>query len=117
MPVAFFKDRRMTTDQFRKVFERYMRMEDGIWNYRLTNLPRHDVAHVYLVFDGGVQYKVNCVCYERNISKAFDDAPDGKVRDFPRANWVLLTGPAVRAPYDIPMKGFQGFRYVTNQLF
>jgi hypothetical protein len=114
MPVAFFEDRKTDTVKFTKLFERYMREEDALWNYRLTNLPKLDVIYVYLIWDKKVQFRVNLVCYERNKTKSFHDAPDKKVRHFPNANWVILAGPAVRPPKDIPMKGFQGFRYCTK---
>lgn len=114
LPVAFFKDRGMSYSEFEKLFERYMRREDAIWNFRLTNLPKHDVAYVYLIFDGFLQYRANLVQYERNVAKKFYDSPDGRVRSFPPSNWVLFTGPIVKAPQDWPLKGFQGFRYCTK---
>ena len=111
MPVAFFNDRNMTHDEFREVFEEALAEEDGIWNFLKSNLPTQDVAFVYIVFGGMVQYRTNLVCYERGVAKSFDDAPDGIVREFPPSNWILISGPAIRAPYEIPMKGFQGHRY------
>lgn len=114
MPKAFFEDRKMTTKEFKAMFERYMRRDDAIWNFRLTNLPTKDIAWVYLVFDGLIQYECNFVQYERNKAKEFDDAPDGKVRKFAETNWVLFTGPAIKAPYEMPQKGFQGFRYALK---
>lgn len=116
LPVAFFKDRDMTYAEFQKYFERVMRRPEWVWNFKLTNLPTMDVAWVYLVFDGFVQYKVNLVMYERNTSKVFKDAMDNKERVFESCNWVILTGPPVKAPFDIPMRGFQGFRY-SQELF
>jgi hypothetical protein len=114
LPVAFFQDRGMSYAEFEKMFVRYMRRDDAIMNFRLTNLPLHDVAYVYLIFDGFLQYRANLVMYERNTAKEFNDAPDGKIRSFPPSNWVLFTGPVIKAPHDIPMKGFQGFRYTTK---
>ncbi|WP_315823034.1 hypothetical protein [Paraflavitalea speifideaquila] len=114
LPVAFFEDRGMTTEEFKPMFERYMRQEDAIWNFKLTNLPLHDVAFVYLVFDKQIQYRCQFIMYERNVSKEFYDAPDGQVRSFPPTNWVLFTGPVVKPPYEWPQKGFQGFRYSTK---
>lgn len=114
LPVAFFQDRRMNTDLFKKMFERYMRHEDAIWNFKLTNLPLQDVAFVYLVFDGFLQYRANLVQYERNVAKKFKDAPDRRIRSFPTTNWVLFTGPVVKPPHEWPLKGFQGFRYCTK---
>lgn len=114
LPTMFFEDRKTGIDDFKRMFERYMVRDDAIWNFKLTNLPLHDVAYVYLVFDKQVQYRVNLVCYERNVSKQFKDAPDLKVRNFPNCNWVLLTGPVTKPPYEWPQKGFQGFRYTTK---
>lgn len=114
LPTMFFEDRGMTCDQFKKYFERYMKREDALWNFKLTNLPLHDIAWVYLVFDKQVQYRLNFVQYERNVSKTFKDSVDGKVRDFPNQNWVIFTGPPVKPPHEWPQKGFQGFRYTTK---
>lgn len=116
LPIAFFEDRNWDYDGFTKMFQKFMAADDSIWNFRLTNLPKHDIAWVYLVFDKKVQFRVNFVQYERNVSKCFKDGPNKKVRDFPNANWVILCGPAVRPPHEWPQKGFQGFRY-TTQLF
>jgi hypothetical protein len=117
MPKAFFEDRQMSEADFKKVFERFMAMDDGIWNFIKKTLPVHDIAYCYLVFGGKVQYKVNIVGYERNVAKTFYDTPDAKPRNFEASNWIILSGPAIKPPFDIPMKGFQGFRYVTNELF
>lgn len=115
LPVAFFEDRGWSNyEAFSTMFHRFMAHEDHIWNFRLTNLPIHDVAWVYLVYDRHVQFRVNFVQYERNTSKVFYDGPDKKVRRFPNANWVILAGPAIRPPYEWPQKGFQGFRYTTK---
>lgn len=116
LPVAFFNDMGTDTHSFIKMFERYMAMEDSLWNFKLTNLPKHDIAWVYLVFDKKVQFRLNFVQYERNVSKEFKDAPDGKTRRFPNANWIIMCGPAIKPPYEWPQKGFQGFRY-TPKLF
>jgi hypothetical protein len=114
LPVAWFEDRQMTIDQFKEMFEAYMQEEEAIWNFKLTNLPKHDIAYVYLVFGGQIQYRCNFIQYERGVAKDFYDAPDGIVRSFPPNNWVLFTGPAVKPPHEWPQKGFQGFRYATT---
>lgn len=114
LPTMFFEDRKMTIEQFKEVFERQMSMDDSYWNFKLTNLPLHDVAYVYLVFDKQVQYRCNLMCYERNKTKSFKDSPDQVVRNFPNQNWVLFTGPVIKPPYEWPQKGFQGFRYTTK---
>lgn len=111
MPIAFFNDRGMTYGEFCKVFERYLKKETGTWNFVKKNLPTQAVAFCYIVFDGFVQYRTNVVQYQRNTTKHFTDAPDGKTRSFENKNWIILSGPAIKAPIDIPMKGFQGHRY------
>lgn len=116
LPVMFFEDRGMTTDEFKPYFERLMRREETVWNFRLTNLPIREVAWVYLIFDKYIQYRLNFVMYERNVAKSFNDATDGGTRRFPPCNWVILSGPPVKPRDPWPQKGFQGFRY-TRQLF
>jgi hypothetical protein len=119
LPEAFFADRGVVNyDQFKESFERYMRREDAIWNFRLTNLPALEklpsIYLVYLIFDKHIQYQCNFVQVERNVSKSFEDSPDGKIRHFPAANWVLFTGPVIKPPHERPQKGFQGFRYTLK---
>lgn len=122
LPVQFFDDRKWTDkewggyDGFNKMFKEYMAEDDALWNYRLTNLPTKDVAWVYLVYDGKFQFRTNLVQIERNVSKVFDDGPDGEERYFPHANWLILAGPVIEAPEGWEQKGFQGFRY-GYQLF
>ncbi len=117
LPVAFFENRKMDPKIFGGLFEKFLsRHDDGVWNYRKTTLPTHDVLYVYLIWDGKIQYRTNLVGYERNKSKTFIDSTDGKPRNFVNANWIILSGPAVKAPHDMPMKGFQGFRY-SHKLF
>lgn len=114
LPKQFFEDRGWTYSECEKYFERFMRKENHIWNFRLTNLPTIDVAWAYLIFDGFIQFRANIVMCERNKSKTFYDGPDKKERHFPSANWVILSGPVRKAPFDCPQKGFQGFRYTTK---
>lgn len=114
LPVMFFEDRGMNVEEFKKYFERFMKHEDALWNFKLSNLPLHDIAWVYLVFDKHVQYRMNFVQYERNVTKTFKDGVDGKFRVFPNNNWVIFTGPPIKPPHEWPQKGFQGFRYTTK---
>ena len=114
LPTMFFEDRKMSTEEFKKVFERHMQGEGTYWNFKLTNLPTHEVLYVYLVFEKKVQYRCNLMMYERGKSKSFKDSSDKKVRHFKNTNWVLFTGPVVKPPHEWPQKGFQGFRYSTK---
>lgn len=117
LPVAFFTDRNMTVDEFIPLFRRHMQQDDALWYFKKKSLPVHEVAWVYIVFGGHVQFKTNLVGYERNRTYTFRDAKDQRNRTFENCNWIILCGPAIPAPYPIPMKGFQGFRYVTKELW
>lgn len=114
LPVAFFEDRRTSIEDFKKMFVRLMAREDALWHFRLTNLPKHEVAWVYLIFDRQIQFRLNFVQYERNVSKSFKDAPDGLLRDFPNANWVVMCGPAIAPPREWFQRGHQGAKYATK---
>lgn len=114
LPTMFFEDRGMDAESFTMMFYRFMKQEDSLWNFKLTNLPKHDVAWVYIVYDKQVQFRLNLVQYERGTTKEFKDAPDQKVRRFENCNWVIMCGPPVRPPHEWPQKGFQGFRYTTK---
>ena len=114
LPVAFFQDRNMTIDQFKKYFERLMANEDVTWNFKLSNLPKQDILYVYFIFGGFIQYRLIFVQYERNQTKQFKDSTDKKVRTFTSCNWVICCGPAIKPIEEWPQKGFQGFRYTTH---
>lgn len=114
LPKQWFIEREMTPEQFKPYFERLMRNENTLWHFRSTNLPTKDVAFVYFVFDGSIQFRLNLVMYERGTEKTFSDSPSKKVFHFPPSNWVICSGPAIKAPFEFPQKGFQGFRYTTT---
>jgi hypothetical protein len=86
------------------------------WLRVMKNLPVHDILYVYTVYDGKVQHRLNLVETWRNQTKRFM-RPGGGWRTFENSNGMVLGGPLVMAPYEIPMKGFQGFRYVFKELF
>ncbi len=114
LPVMFFEDRGMTMEKFKPYFERLMSNEDTTWNFKLTNLPKQEIIYVYMIFGGFLQYRLNFVEYQKNVSKTFKDSTDGETRHFPNQNWVILAGPAITPPHIWPLKGFQGFRYCTK---
>jgi len=76
-----------------------------------SGVPARKVEFCYLVWDGLVQYRLSVEEYQKNITGKFADG--GVVRSFHNRNLVIMSGPVIKAPYKIPMKGFQGFRYTT----
>lgn len=98
-----------------KALERTNDSDDNLWmQFCGSGVPARQVEFCYLVWDGKVQYRLNVLEYKSNQSGKFADG--GVVRSFKNRNMVVMQGPAIKAPYDIPMKGFQGFRY-TEFLF
>lgn len=79
-----------------------------------SGVPARQVEFVYLIWDGKVQYRMTVLKYIKNRTGTFDDG--GVERSFSNRNMVVMTGPTIKAPRDIPAKGFQGLRY-TEFLF
>jgi hypothetical protein len=91
--------------------------EDCHWIRIMKNLPTvEDLLYVYTVYDGKVQHRTIYGGYVRDREYRFK-RPFGTVKHFEHANAILQFGPVIFAPHDIPQKGFQGFRYVTEEIF
>lgn len=114
MPEKFFAEYPGGEAQFRHIMEAMNHHDTIVWGNTIANIPQHEVLYCYLCFKGFVQYRLNILDYERNVSKQFSDG--GIVRVFSNKNWVNLCGPVIPAPRQIPRTGFQGFRY-THLLF
>ncbi len=83
----------------------------GYWLAPMPSVPKHEVLYFYFVIGGRVRYRLNLSHYEPGGERTFDDG-----RKWTAATWAILTGPVVKAPHKIPMRGFQGFRY-SERLF
>lgn len=114
LPARFFEENPM--EFYLKQLDRFKTDEDYTWLRVMKNLPVHDILYIYTVYGGKVQHRLNLVQPWRNETKRFA-RPGGGVRTFENCNGIIMGGPLVMAPYDIPMKGFQGFRYIYQELF
>lgn len=117
MPKQWFDETGHTPDTCLDAMMKCMNEEEETWLFLKHNLPVLDFLYVYVVFDKKVQLRCNLSHLERGKSYGWADTPDGKERLFFNKNWIVLCGPAVKAPYEIAMQGFQGFRYVYNEIF
>lgn len=117
MPEIWFEETGNTYEQLCQNFEYYLGLDDGVWYFKKKSLPIHDILYVYVIWDKKVQYRTNFGWRERNRTKRFSDGQSGEHRTFKNTNWIVLVGPAVKAPHEIPMRGFQGFKYVTKELW
>lgn len=89
--------------------------EDGsYWLHKSKNSPQQDIAHVYVIVANRVQYKVFYGGYERGPTSVFMHWGEERKIDWGR---MILAGPFEKAPRKITMRGFQGFRYVYEELF
>jgi len=97
-------------DKFIRQFVTSLNASDNsIWHHCLCNKPKNEVLYCYVLFDGKIRYRANIAMFEASHRKTFADG-----RSFHPRAWMLLCGPVVKAPYDIPMSGFQGFRYCAE---
>lgn len=86
----------------------------GLWLQKSRNCPKEDIAIVYIVVANRVAYKVFYGGYRKGPTTVW--MLDGEERYFPWPHMVL-SGPIERAPRKILMRGFQGFRYIYENLF
>jgi len=84
---------------------------ESIWNAAIGSLPKYDVLNCYIVIDGKIRYRARIAGFECGGERTFIDGRTCSAR-----NWMLLCAPVEKAPRDIPMRGFQGFRY-TEELW
>ena len=86
----------------------------GFWLHKSRNAPKQDIAMVWVIAENFIQYKVFYGGYQRGPTSVWMlDGEERKI-DWPR---MILAGPFEKAPHDIPMQGFQGFRYVYEPIF
>lgn len=101
-------------DIFVKAFEHWMVIEGQTWMHKCKNKPQEDIAQVYILMGGKVYCRVFYAGYERHFRKGIKT--DGSVMNVPWPR-ILLAGPIEKPHGDIPMRGFQGFRYIYEPLF
>ena len=113
MPAKFFKE--YTWERFLKDIEGMNTIDNYSWYMIRKNLPKIITPYCYWIIDGKVKYRMEISHFEVNQDYAFS-RPKGVLKHFIGANAIVLRGPVIEAPYDIPMRGFQGFRY-TELIF
>lgn len=100
--------------KFARYFLQSMADPECVWLHKATNLPTQSVAWVYIVIGNRVRYRANCVGYSRNPTTIWKADGTSRLITWPR---VEMTGPLIMAPGKIHRQGFQGFRYLPEQIF
>lgn len=86
----------------------------GLWLQKCRNRPQQDIAYVYMIVANRLAYRL--------YYGGWTDQPttvwmhNGEERSFPWPH-IRLSGPLEKAPTKITMRGFQGFRYVSEPLW
>lgn len=102
-------------EEWRKHFESCVSDENsGAWLHKSRNAPKEDIAVVYVISENMVKWKVFYGGHQSGPTSVWMAWGQERKIDWPR---MILAGPFERAPYDIPMQGFQGFRYVYEPLW
>jgi hypothetical protein len=103
---------------FIRYFEQIMSTEEGLWLQKCKNRPTQDIAYVYIIVCNQVRYRLYYGGHQTGPAEISNG--DGyswssrQVISWPR---LVLAGPFIKTPYKIKQRGFQGFRYVTEELF
>jgi hypothetical protein len=87
--------------------------QENVWPYTVNNVPEY-VLFAYVAFNGKIRYRMNIIGHEKDTTKKIDYG--GSFRMFENRNWILLSGPAIKAPTVIPYVGYYGFKF-TERLF
>lgn len=87
--------------------------QECTWFLALAQQPKHDLLYVYIVIKGRIDARFNFA----GIREGGRDVRlwDGTVRT-PKC-WAICSGPVSRPPFELKVRGFQGFRYVTEPLW
>lgn len=94
----------------REMLERMNESDGYKWmQFCGSGIPTIKVQWCYVVWGGKVQYRCDIKEFIGGCTGTFNDG--GVERSFNNRNLCVLQGPTITAPYDIPQKGFQGFRY------
>lgn len=101
--------------RFIRHFESCVRDEDsGLWLHKSRMQPQQDIATVYVVIMNKVLYKVFYGGYQSGPTSVFMRSGEERQISWSR---MVLSGPFEKAPHDIEMRGFQGFRYIHEPLW
>lgn len=100
-------------EKFIEFFESWAQRENCEWYHKCKNRPHQDIAWVYVIVENFIMYRMFYGGYKSVGEKILTWEDGVKEISWPR---IILAGPLTKAPTQMPMRGFQGFRY-TQKLF
>ncbi len=75
----------------------------------LSQMPKVEVLHMYLLLDGEIKLRMNIAGYVKGDAR---ECWDNTIRQ-PKW-WAVCSAPVSRPPEPIKRRGFQGFRYTED---
>jgi len=96
---------------FNITFNESSKADESSWWYKIgPNIPKFEVLYIYFIMHNLIRWRFNFACYMDCKEEGRLLNKNGKpIRMF--GNFIVCSGPALKAPEIIPRKGFQGFRY------
>ena len=95
-----------------RYFHRFLGGEDDhVYYWKLGNLPRFEVVHLYVTALGYVRYRFNVVEYKRVGAEGIILYKMDQPYRYRNCNFIVVTGPMCQYDQEILYKGFRGFRY------
>lgn len=83
----------------------------ALWHMSFPTLPRQEVLHLYVLFDGHIQFRVNIVEFRPSTGKHMKLSYGN---EFLAKYWAVCSGPMVFPKPPFPMTGFRGYRYTGD---
>jgi hypothetical protein len=116
MSAKFFEEYPGGEEEFRRSFELMDSDDKQTWHLLIGAIPKIDVEFCYVTFGGKIQYRATILQYRKVSGGKVVFTDGGKERHLRARYLIQLCGPVIKAPTDMPKKGFQGFRY-TDFIF
>jgi hypothetical protein len=102
------RNRREALKRIVKLFS-YLKEDEGAIYMSMPAKPRQEVLYCYILVDGRIRWRANISHFEPGDARKCVDG----VERAPKY-WMILTGPLVKAPRGLRMRGFRGFRYTEG---
>lgn len=94
---------------YARAVQRLRMGDDGPIYIALSQMPAKDVLYICIIIDGRIRIRLNIAGYEPgDRRKCWDES-----YKTPKV-WAICTGPAVKPPEKLFMRGFQGIRYTED---
>lgn len=97
-----------------KVFRHNLPKGDWMFYMSLAGKPKYEILHCYLLINGLLRFRTNVAEILPGGTMVFRDRPIPQT--WTAKYWAILTAPVIEPAQQMPMTGFQGFRY-TEGLF